>query len=117
MIKKGAPFDLDRYKLGSVLFCDDRKTSDRCDSSVCNSVLSLAAFHTRLHIDFPILKDLSQPVGSTAIAPNQPNPSHRSHLDPMYNVVEEIPIDTCYPVKCDKCGKTTWAVRHSLLIS
>ena len=28
----------------------------------------------------------------------------------MYNVVEETPVDACYAVKCDKCGKTTWAV-------
>lgn len=33
----------------------------------------------------------------------------------MYNVLEEIPIDTCYAVKCDKCGKTTWAVGRSLI--
>jgi hypothetical protein len=29
----------------------------------------------------------------------------------MYNVVEETPVDACYAVKCDKCGKTTWKVR------
>ncbi|KAH9978437.1 hypothetical protein BJV77DRAFT_956322 [Russula vinacea] len=27
----------------------------------------------------------------------------------MYNVVDETPVDACYAVKCDKCGKTTWA--------
>ncbi|KAI0280297.1 hypothetical protein BGY98DRAFT_914850 [Russula aff. rugulosa BPL654] len=26
----------------------------------------------------------------------------------MYNVVEETPVDTCWRVQCDKCGKTTW---------
>ena len=28
----------------------------------------------------------------------------------MYNIVEEMPVNTCYAVKCDKCGKTTWKV-------
>ena len=28
----------------------------------------------------------------------------------MYNVVEESPVDACYAVKCNTCGKTTWAV-------
>ena len=32
----------------------------------------------------------------------------------MYNVVEETPVDTCYKVQCDKCGKTTWKVRYRL---
>ncbi|KAN0113462.1 hypothetical protein V8E52_007743 [Russula decolorans] len=26
----------------------------------------------------------------------------------MYNVVQVTPVDTCYRVQCDKCGKTTW---------
>ena len=30
----------------------------------------------------------------------------------MYNVVEETPVDTCWRVQCDKCGKTTWKVEY-----
>ncbi|SRR6266478_547981 len=30
----------------------------------------------------------------------------------MYNIVEETPVDTCYRVQCDTCGKTTWKVRN-----
>lgn len=31
----------------------------------------------------------------------------------MYNVAEETPVDTCYRVQCDKCGKTTWKVEYT----
>jgi len=30
----------------------------------------------------------------------------------MYNVVEVTPVDTCWTVQCDKCGKTTWKVNY-----
>ncbi|KAH9053678.1 hypothetical protein EDB87DRAFT_204983 [Lactarius vividus] len=26
----------------------------------------------------------------------------------MCNMLEETPVNHCYAVKCDKCGKTTW---------
>ena len=48
------------------------------------------------------------------ILPICQGPFPTNHKISMYNV-EEIPIDTCYAVKCDKCGKTTWAVRPSLI--
>lgn len=28
----------------------------------------------------------------------------------MHTIVEEMPVNTCFAVKCDKCGKTTWKV-------
>ncbi|KAH9970564.1 hypothetical protein BGW80DRAFT_1175986 [Lactifluus volemus] len=26
----------------------------------------------------------------------------------MHNIIEEIPVNGCFAVKCDNCGKTTW---------
>ncbi|KAI0283519.1 hypothetical protein BC826DRAFT_920549 [Russula brevipes] len=26
----------------------------------------------------------------------------------MHNIVGDAPVNTCFAVKCDKCGKTTW---------
>ncbi|KAI0248909.1 hypothetical protein BJV78DRAFT_1232404 [Lactifluus subvellereus] len=28
----------------------------------------------------------------------------------MHAIMEEMPVNTCYAVRCDKCGKTTWKV-------
>ena len=28
----------------------------------------------------------------------------------MYKMLEETPVNHCFAVKCDKCGKTTWRV-------
>jgi hypothetical protein len=28
----------------------------------------------------------------------------------MYNMLESTPVNECFAVTCDKCGKTTWRV-------